>query len=321
MPPSNRLNSLASSPQREDVVVNSVVYDGSIAALLDEVCQTSDLEGLAVLDLSQEETEYVVSYSVGAGGLNTVAVGHSVLVANPGGPAYTIASDRRPIMACPWLLPPARSGGLILWRSPHGRRWTEADHGLVASLAVLLRALIGMNTGQIGIDRLTSLPNRRWFIDETDRHIDRSDLDDSVGTLILVDIDDLSQLNATLGRSAGDSVLVRLGSQLGAMIRPGDILARVGGDEFAVWQNGMDHLTAAERADALCSTRLFDDLPASHRVTFSIGIASRERGSADDVRTLLRRAHMAAREVKSQGGGAWRVSHAPVVRRGSFPEA
>ena len=45
------------------------------------------------------------------------------------------------------------------------------------------------------------------------------------------------------------------------------------------------------------------------RVTFSIGIAARYPGSAEDVRTLLRRAHMAAREVKNNGGGGWRVSH------------
>jgi diguanylate cyclase (GGDEF)-like protein len=300
-------------------VLNSDVYDSSIAAVLEEVCQASDLEGLAVLDLSQQEPEFVTSYSAGTGGLNTVDVGHRLLAANPGGPAHTIASDKRPIMACPWLLPPARSGGLILWRGPRARRWTEADHGLVAALAVVLRASIGMETGQIGIDRLTGMPNRRWFIDETDRHIDRLDLDGQVGTLSLIDIDDMNRLNAAVGRSAGDTVLIRLSNQLRAMIRPGDILARVGGDEIAVWQNGMDHLTAAERADALCSARLFDDLPKGASATFSIGIASRQLGSAEDVRALLRRAHMAVREAKSEGGGAWRVSHATPIQR-SFPD-
>ena len=44
-------------------------------------------------------------------------------------------------------------------------------------------------------------------------------------------------------------------------------VARIGGDEIAVWQNGMDHMTAAERADALCSARLFDDLPKGASAT------------------------------------------------------
>ena len=128
------------------------------------------------------------------------------------------------------------------WRGPRARRWTEADYGLVAALAVVLRASIGMETGQIGIDRLTGMPNRRWFIDEADRHIDRLDLDGQIGTLSLIDVDDMSRLNATVGRSVGDTVLVRLSNQLRAMIRPGDILARVGGDRdccLAEWHGSI----------------------------------------------------------------------------------
>jgi diguanylate cyclase (GGDEF)-like protein len=174
---------------------------------------------------------------------------------------------------------------------------------------VVVRASIGLQTGQIGIDRLTGMPNRRWFLDEADRHIDRLDLDGQVGTLSLINVDEMRRLNATLGRGIGDAVLVRISNQLRAMVRPGDILARVGGDEIAIWQNGMDHLTAAERADSLCSAALFEDLPAGANVSFSIGIASRQLGSAEDVRALLRRAHMAVREAKSHGGRAWRVSH------------
>jgi diguanylate cyclase (GGDEF)-like protein len=150
---------------------------------------------------------------------------------------------------------------------------------------------------------------RHWRRHGTGRHIDRLDRDASVGTLLLVDIDDLRRVNLTLGRARGDHVLIQLVAHLCALVRPSDVVARVGADEFAVWQDGMDHLTAAERAEALCSRRLFPDLPDGHGVTFSIGIASREPGSDQDVRTLLRRAHIAAREVKATGGGGWRVSH------------
>lgn len=298
---------------------NSTEYDGAIATVLEEVRRCCDLEGLAVLDLSQQEPTLLVSYRTGVGGPNTVSAGQALLTVNPGGPAHGIASDKRPIAVCPWLLPPASSGGLMLWRPPNARRWAEAEHGLIASLAALLRALIGSGAGEIGIDRLTGLPNRRWFVDETDRHIERLDLDGQIGTLSLIDIDDLRRLNATLGRIVGDNVLVRLAGQLRATIRPGDIVARVGGDKFAVWQNGMDHLTAAERADALCTAPLFHDLPIGYRATFSIGIASRQAAQVEDVRTLLRRAHMAAWEVKSTGGGGWRVSHAVPMHRRSLP--
>jgi diguanylate cyclase (GGDEF)-like protein len=291
-------------------------YDGSIVAILEQLRLTADLEGLAVLDLSEDAAAAPVAYCLGVAGPETTAFGRVLLSRNTGAPSHAVASDKRPVLACPWVLPPNRSGGLLLWRAPRSRPWTEADHDLAAAVAMLLHLAIGSGMGRPGIDRLTGLPNRRWFLDEADRHIDRLDLDGTVGTLILIDIDDLRDVNLTAGRAQGDRVLVRLASQLRGMVRPTDVIARVGADEFALWQDGMDHLTAAERAELLCSRHLFQDLPQGEGVTFSIGIASRRPGSAEDVRTLLRRAHMAAREVKSSGGGGWRVSRAePLSRR------
>jgi GGDEF domain-containing protein len=60
---------------------------------------------------------------------------------------------------------------------------------------------------------------------------------------------------------------------------------------------------------------MFQDLPDGQGVTFSIGIASRSPGSGEDVRAVLRRAHMAAREVKAKGGGGWRVGHVEPLPR------
>lgn len=283
-------------------------YDGSIVAVLEQLRLTADLEGLAVLDLSNDAAEAPVAYSIGCDGPDTVAVGRSLLNASPGRPAHRAGVDTRPVLACPWVLPPTRPGGLVMWRAPGSRPWTDADYDLAASVAMLLRTLIGAGMGQVGIDRLTGLPNRRWFLDEADRHIDRLDQDGVTGTLFLVDIDGLRRINTSLGRECGDRILVRMANQLRAMVRPNDVVSRVGADEFAIWQDGMDHLTAAERAEALCGRRIFQDVPDSQGVTFSIGIASRPANSVDDIRILLRRAHMAAREVKADGGGGWRVS-------------
>lgn len=288
-------------------------YDGSIVTILEQLRLTADVEGVAVLDLSEDAVDAPVGYCLGIAGAATTALGQALLSATPSRPTHTVGQDKRPILACPWVLPPARPGGLLLWRAPRSRPWTDADHGLAASVAMLLRIAIGASMGQVGIDRLTGIPNRRWFLDEADRRIDRLDRDGTVGTLLLVDVDDLRGVNQMLGRAEGDRVLLRMAGQLRAMVRPSDLVARVGADEFAVWQDGMDHLTAAERADWLCSRRLFQDLPEGNGITFSIGIASRGLHSAEDVRTLLRRAHMAAREVKAKGGGGWRVAHAEPI--------
>ena len=290
-------------------------YDGSISEILEQLRLTADLEGLAVLDLSPDAADAPVAYSLGLAGSDTVDQGQGLLTASRGRPCHAMQPDKRPLLACPWVLLPARPGGLLLWREPGARPWTEADHDLAATVAMLLRVAIGASMGQIGMDRLTGVPNRRWFLDEADRHIERLDQDGRVGTLFLVDIDDLRGVNLVLGRAQGDRVLVRMASELRALIRPSDLVARVGADEIAVWQDGMDHLTAAERAAALCSRRLFPDLPGGYRVTFSIGIASRNPGSSEDIRILLRRAHMAAREVKTKGGGGWRVASTEQVPR------
>jgi diguanylate cyclase (GGDEF)-like protein len=288
---------------------HSTGYDSSIAALLEDVRGSADLEGAAILDLSEPERGYFVLSSAGFGGIDTVATGYGLLAANPDRPAQTVAADKRAIMAFPLVLPLSQRGGLLLWRGQRGRPWTPADHGLVGAVAVLLQALLNAEAGQIGIDRQTGLPNRRWFIDEVDRHLDRLDLDGETGTLFLVDIYQMRRLNAELGRSAVDRLLVRLAGQLRIMIRPADLLARVGGDEFAIWQAGMDHMTAAERADALCARSLFQDMFPDQSVTVSIGIASRLSGSGEDVRSLLQRARAAVRDVKGSGG--WRVAHPP----------
>jgi len=290
-------------------------YDGSVVTVLEQLRLTADLEGLAVLDLSDDAAGAPVAYCLGVAGAGTTDLGQALLTASPSQPSHTVAKDRRPILACPWVFPPARPGGLLLWRAPRSRPWTDADRELASAVAMLLRVAIGAGMGQIGIDRLTAIPNRRWFLDEADRHIDRLDLDAAVGTLLLIDVDDLRRVNQAHGRAQGDRVLIRLASHLRAVVRPSDLVARVGADEFAVWQDGMDHLTAAERADSLCTGRLFDDLPDGQNVSFSIGIASRTSGSGEDIRTLLRRAYMAAREVKAKGGGGWRVGHVGPMSR------
>jgi diguanylate cyclase (GGDEF)-like protein len=293
----------------------SYEHQGSIPAILRELCHTAMLEGAAIIDLSQPGEP--VTFSAGVAGIGTLETGRSLLAANPQAVSHAIGTDHRSVMACPWTIPPARMGGLLLWRGQDTRPWSVADHPLATSVAMLLRHNLTAGFGQVGIDALTGIPNRRWFIDEADRRIDRLDRDGQVGTLSVVDIDNIKRLQDQMGRPATDRLLVRLAAQLRSIVRPADLVARVGEVEFALWQDGMDHMTAAERAESLCSRPPFEGLTDGQPVSLSIGIASRAPTSGEDIRTLLRRAHMAAREVKSQGGGSWRVSHTQPARRHS----
>jgi diguanylate cyclase (GGDEF)-like protein len=91
------------------------------------------------------------------------------------------------------------------------------------------------------------------------------------------------------------------------------LIARFGGDEFALWLDGMDALTAAERADTLCQNgpaklaELCGD--SGVNLTMSIGIAARWPGRDEDVETLMTRADRIMYEVKRAGRGHWRVAH------------
>jgi diguanylate cyclase (GGDEF)-like protein len=139
--------------------------------------------------------------------------------------------------------------------------------------------------------------------------------------MLLIDLDGLRRVNTSHGRALGDDLLIRTANLLRGMVRPVDMVARVGGDEFAVWLDNMDHMTAAERAVGLADRRLalpeggpIDDDQAEVaqlEMTLSIGISSRALGDGEDARALLRRAHKALWDAKQSGGGGWAVSRAP----------
>jgi diguanylate cyclase (GGDEF)-like protein len=284
-----------------------------IATGLAELRKTAELEGAAVLDLTNEAAGPLVLHECGLGSPNILQAAGSLLYRERLRPSHGLGSDGRPILVCPWSLPVQRLGGLVMWHMSGARGWTTAHHVFAASVAGLVRTMLEHEAGGIGLDRLTGLPNRRYFLDEVDRHIERLDLDRVSGTMMMIDLDGLERLNQQLGRALGDRMLVRVATLLRRMVRPTDIVARIGPDEFAVWLDGMDHMTAAERADTLVQRRLStaesNDHDPGMRQTVSIGIATRRPGSAEDSGTLLRRAHMAMREVKQAGGGGWRVSH------------
>jgi diguanylate cyclase (GGDEF)-like protein len=205
-----------------------------------------------------------------------------------------------------------------LWRPPGARVWDADEVMLAASATSIIRIILGHDAvqremaRQARTDPLTSLLNRRAFLDEMGRRVDRLERDGSPGTLMFVDLDNFKDLNDRRGHDAGDEALCITAALLRSTLRPADLVARFGGDEFAMWLDGTDEFTAAERAESLRieGPKALAHLAAGQdlSLTMSIGIATRWPGRSEELETTIQRADQAMYHVKRTGRGHWQVA-------------
>ena len=133
-------------------------------------------------------------------------------------------------------------------------------------------------------DALTGLFNRRRFEEELDRHIARGRRYGMDGALLMLDLDDFKRVNDEFGHRAGDRVLTAVAVVLNHRLRESDIVARFGGDEFAVLMP-VGGLTEATDLAELLGAAIHADVPTpAGPLTASVGIALfRDLSTADDV--------------------------------------
>jgi diguanylate cyclase (GGDEF)-like protein/PAS domain S-box-containing protein len=121
-------------------------------------------------------------------------------------------------------------------------------------------------------DPLTGLLNRRGFDRELRRHVSRIARYGVKGALLMLDLDDFKGFNDTHGHAGGDELLRSIGAVLGGRLRAGDVIGRIGGDEFAVLLPEATPQQASAVADALVHSVRESDHGPGRRVTASIGI-------------------------------------------------
>lgn len=106
-------------------------------------------------------------------------------------------------------------------------------------------------------DALTGLPNRLTLGQRLALTIEEANRYDRIVAVMFIDIDNFKVINDTLGHGAGDEMLVQVGARLSSVVRPGDMVARPGGDEFVVLLANVAHINDPARV-AEKITRVFE---------------------------------------------------------------
>ena len=101
------------------------------------------------------------------------------------------------------------------------------------------------------LDTLVPVANRRGLISQLDMMIARFERHGTPAALLFVDVDGLKTLNDTFGHAAGDAALVHLTEMMVSSVRQTDMVARIGGDEFAILLDHADEKNACDTAARL----------------------------------------------------------------------
>jgi len=195
---------------------------------------------------------------------------------------------------------------------------TKPFNGLELLARVRLQLRRKRHHEQSLLDPLTGAFNRRYFDVHAPRLAARCGTAGRPIAVLVVDVDQLKRVNDTYGHAAGDRVLKEVVDRVMSALRPLDLVARMGGDEFAVVIPDTDLDAALQIAERL-RARIGEAPDGDIAVTVSIGTAGSWSDEQEEIDAMLKRADAALYEAKRAGGN--RVSCDGERRRGVYPAA
>lgn len=195
---------------------------------------------------------------------------------------------------------------------------TNASHAFAVNLLIKLASRLRANNATVSqnvqkrrqyeraamFDGLTGIHNRRWLDEALHRMQRRHEATSGKLALSLIDIDHFKSFNDKYGHAAGDHVLTEVASTLASNLRPTDLVARFGGEEFVIIfpDTDAEHaMLAADRVRLAVANKplAMPDGTELPRVTISMGVAQLVHGQA--VADFLKAADMAMYRAKQSG--------------------
>ncbi len=198
--------------------------------------------------------------------------------------------------------------GRTIWQQVSGVPMFNADEVRIGfrgtGLDITERKLAEQRIEELATrDALTQLPNRRLLADRLSQAILSAQRNDSLVAVLFIDLDRFKTINDSLGHAIGDELLRMVADRLQLLMRKGDTLARIGGDEFVVV---LESLRVAEDAGAVAQ-KVIATLSQPYQIASKVLSSSASVGisvfpsDAPDGSTLVRNADMAMYFAKEHG--------------------
>jgi diguanylate cyclase (GGDEF)-like protein len=203
--------------------------------------------------------------------------------------------------------------GSIVWFDGHGRALHDGENRLVAVEGILTditdRKLAAEQIAMLArTDSLTGIPNRAAFLERLNLEFARAKRGANQFAVHYLDLDHFKDVNDTLGHPIGDALLRAVAERLQSCVRETDMVARFGGDEFAVLQDNVEDIAdietlAAKMGEILAAPFAIEGNQV--QTTASIGIVP-YRGDVATVDVMMMKADLALYRAKNEGRNQFR---------------